>query len=955
MKKIALQGFSLLGLAAVLCFPLPLFHGELHTPPKNHTEKSVSFNPGPRFEKNAGQTDPEVDFLCRGESHILYLTSTGSILHLLGDGGNRRSIPLRMELSGSNPRSEASGFDEMKSKSNYYTGSDPDSWITGVPHYSKVGYLDIYNGIDMVYYFNDDKLEFDFNVSPGADPEQIRLSFSGADKFEKDGNGNLSVSAGGHELVFNKPSAWQEKAGRKQEVEVQFAVLDGGNIRFDIGSYDTNAGLTIDPQIVYATYLGGSKSESGNGIAVDRFGCAYVTGSTSSTDFPVWKAHQGTMYPGSTYSDIFVTKMNPEGNDIIYSTYIGGKYTESGDAIAVDSRCRVCITGRTGSGAYDSTPESERFPLKNALRRITGDSQNAFVSVLDSTGILIYSTYLGGEYEDWGADIAVDASGCVYVTGTTFSFPPEFPIKNAFMTKKPSYYFDPFMTKIDPSKSGEASLVYSTYVGGEHDDYGYGIAVDGNGCAYVTGQATDNFPTTPNAIQSEYKGKGDVFITKIDTKRSGAESLVYSTYLGDENSNSGSAIEVDASGFAYVSGSAAIPATPGAFSSTSISFICKLNASGSGFVYLARVLSGNCLALDAEGNVYTVLITDFGKGRKVLALNTDGTDTLFTQRTTAGSDLAVDADGAVYVVGGTNADGLATANAFKKNLAGSYDAFIEKWYPKEMLLVKVLADPREHLHQRIRNTPVDLYSIDLANRTAPLAFLARKTTDQKGVIRLPVGTFRPGMPILIRATPERKPAAKSGRTEKTSCMYKVYVDNLAVGQDGGIIAQCLESDPADTTEMYMEHTSVAFSLVASIAWLASPEYVANLKSCFRKASNLLYDVSNGQAYIDTVAIFDNSDRWSEADIRFFASNMQWPMAMVSGISFSSIGHVYMPPAFYGSGQTAAQAIFDDDPIDASQYLTFSSIVHELGHYAFGFFDEYCNALRMSVYPEVNFG
>ncbi|HEX9934730.1 MAG TPA: SBBP repeat-containing protein, partial [bacterium] len=810
-----LFGFSLLGLSAVLCFTLPLFQRKSHIPPKNQTVKPVLFNPSSRFEKNTGQTDPEVDFLCRGKNHILYLTSTGSVLQLIDGGENRRSVPLRMELIGANATSSAKGYDKLKSISNYYTGGDPDSWLTGVPNYARAGYDDVYPGIDMIYYFNGGNVEFDFKVKPGVDPKQIRLSFSSADRFKKDGNGNLAVSAGGHELVFHKPSAWQKLNGLKREVDVQFAVRDAGSVQFDIGPYDRSGTLTIDPQIIYATYLGGSKSDAGNGIAVDKYGCAYVTGSTSSTDFPKKNAYQSGLGSGSTYSDIFVTKMNPEGNDIIYSTYLGGRYNEGGDAIAVDTRCRACITGRTGSGAYDSTPESERFPLKNALRRITGDSQNAFVSVLDSTGGLFYSTYLGGEYEDWGEDIAVDASGCVYVTGTAFSYTPEFPIKNAFMSKKPSYYFDAFMTKIDPSKSGDESLVYSTYLGGDGDDYGYGIAVDGNGCAYVTGQATPNFPVK-NAIQPEYKGKGDIFITKIDTKKSGAESLVYSTYLGDNASNSGAAIEVDASGCAYVSGSAAIPATPGTFSNTSSSFICKLNASGNGFVYLAHVLSGNCLALDADGNVYTVLITDLGKGRKVMALNADGTDTLFTQRTTVGTDLAVDIDGAVHVVGSTNAADLPTTNPYQKNLAGSYDAFVEKWNPKEMLVVKVLSDPVDQEPHPIRNTAVDVYSIDMSNPASPFAFLTRKTTDKKGLLKFPVGqAYQPGMPIFIRTTPERKPAVKLNRTDKTSCMYKVHVDNLDFDADGIVTARYLKPDSKDTTDMYMDHTSLAFSLVVS--------------------------------------------------------------------------------------------------------------------------------------------
>ena len=239
----------------------------------------------------------------------------------------------------------------------------------------------------MIYYFRDNTIEFDFKVKPGADPEIIRLSFSGADRFEKDGSGNLSVTAGGHGLVFRKPSTRQELDGRKQPVEVQFTV--------------------------------------------DDLGHAYVTGSTGSTDFPTKRAHQGGLYTGSSSPDVFVTKMNPEGTGLIFSTYFGSKTNESPEAIAVDAKGSACITGRTNAG-YAGT---EGFPLKNALQSKTGDSQNAFVTVLDSSGVLYYSTLFGGTYEDYGKDIAVDASGCV--------------------------------------------------------------AVDGAGCMYVTGKATANFPVKP--------------------------------------------------------------------------------------------------------------------------------------------------------------------------------------------------------------------------------------------------------------------------------------------------------------------------------------------------------------------------------------------------------------------------------------------------------------------------
>ncbi len=524
---------------------------------------------------------------------------------------------------------------KLPGRSHYFIGNDPADWHTDIPHYAKVAYQKVYPGIDLVYYGRDGQMEFDFIVAPGGDPQDIVLQVDGSDRPKIDEQGTLLLAGSGCALAMKPPLAYQDIEGIREIITAEYSIHSENQVRFVLGEYDPEFCLVIDPVLSYATYLGGSKTDAAYSIAVDEEGCAYVTGSTISTDFPTKSAFQPDLTTGmfSNLSDVFVTKLNREGTEIVYSTYLGGRWDDSGTSIAVDAQGRACLTGRTSSNDDAGTSGYEGFPVKNAFQEKIGDpnKSDAFVTVLDPYGGLYYSTYLGGGYEDYGTGIAVDRYGCVYVTGSEFS--ADFPVKNAYLSKKPGYYFDAFVTKIDPAKSGAASLLYSTHLGGTADTYGNAIAVDGEGCAYVTGKTSAaDFPTL-NAIQSVYQGKGDIFVSKIDPARSGAASLIYSTFLGNEISNEGLDIAVDASGCAVVAGFGPVPATPGAFTTPGSSFISKLTASGNGFVWSARPYSARKLAMDLNGNVYaTSTYLTLGGGAGLMALNPDGADTLFTYK-----------------------------------------------------------------------------------------------------------------------------------------------------------------------------------------------------------------------------------------------------------------------------------------------------------------------------------
>ena len=265
---------------------------------------------------------------------------------------------------------------------------------------------------------------------------------------------------------------------------------------FNVPEYDKTRPLIIDPVLVYSTYLGGSGMDGGRGIAVDSSGNVYVTGVTWSTNFPTQNAYQGT-YGGN--GDAFVTKLNPSGS-LVYSTYLGGSDWDEGYGIAVDSSGNAYVAGWT---------KSTGFPTQNAFQRTFGGGiLDAFVTKLNPSGSLVYSTYLGGSRADWGNGIAVDSSGNACVTGVTGS--TNFPTQNAFQ-RTFGGNGDAFVTQLNPS----GSLVYSTYLGGSGGDVGVGIAVDSSGNAYVTGDTESTGFPTQNAFQRTFGGGWDAFVTKL--------------------------------------------------------------------------------------------------------------------------------------------------------------------------------------------------------------------------------------------------------------------------------------------------------------------------------------------------------------------------------------------------------------------------------------------------------
>src|SRR5258706_347616 len=534
-----------------------------------------------QFEANRGQTHEDVHFLARGAGYSLYLTAGEAVLLLANPDAKaqKRSFALRMSLVGAAREPVVTGLDELPGKANYFIGKDRSNWRTNVPTYAKVQYRNVYPGVDLVYYGNQRQLEYDFVVAPGADTKKIALRFRGADKLEIDVEGNLVLRTAGGDIHQHKPVIYQEIDGFRREVAGGYVRKGADRVGFQLAAYDTTRPLIIDPVVLsYSTYLGGGAGDFSNGIAVDAAGNAYVTGFTASSDFPTTA---GTFQPNfGGAGGAFVTKLNPTGSALVYSTYLGGSGADWGNGIAVDSGGNAYVTGITFSTDFPTTAGA----FQSAV------SGGAFVTKLDPAGsALVYSTYLGGS-DAQARGIAVDGGGNAYVTGVTSS--ADFPTtagayQVTYGGTQAGSGGDAFVTKLDPTGSG---LVYSTYLGGDGSDWGNGIAVDIDGNAYVTGTTSwITFPTTPDAFQPHSRGGSGVngtdgFFTKLNPTGS---ALVYSTYLGGTDLDLGLGIALDAKGNAYVTGatnSTDFPTTAGAYQPALSGVVCCRRPASDAFV-----------------------------------------------------------------------------------------------------------------------------------------------------------------------------------------------------------------------------------------------------------------------------------------------------------------------------------------------------------------------------------
>src|SRR5579862_8044539 len=417
------------------------------------------------FEANQGQAGQGVEFLARGQGYGFYLTANEAVLALSRpmpradrakmqkiahwrslwpflNAAQRRRLAktsasllgadtLRMELKGANAQAQVSGSDELPGTANYFLGNDPARWRTHVPTFAKVHYAGVYPGIDLIYYGNQRRLEYDFVVAPHANPRQVELHFSGAQQLRLDDFGNLHISGNYGEVAFEKPVVYQDEKGQHVPVKGRYVLSANHTVGFKVGKYDHSKALVIDPTLSYSTYLGGSTDNAGTAIAVDAAGSIYVVGYTEDTDFPVTTGAFRTTNAADSLVG-FVAKLNTAGSALVYATYLGGTASNTlvsdTDAfgIAVDRAGSAYICGETYSNDFPVTTGAYQTTNKGFAHNV----QNAFISKLSADGTaLSYSTYLGGSglaispgtlgtsfFEgDSPLRMAVDTAGSAYV------------------------------------------------------------------------------------------------------------------------------------------------------------------------------------------------------------------------------------------------------------------------------------------------------------------------------------------------------------------------------------------------------------------------------------------------------------------------------------------------------------------------------------------------------------
>jgi Beta-propeller repeat len=644
------------------------------------------------FEPNRGQSDPRVKFMSRSQGLTLFLTSTDAVLVT-------REASLKMRVLGANPDAVAQGLDARPGRIHSLVGHDPRKWQTDGRAYARVLYREIYPGIDLAYYGTRGQgLEYDFVIAPGANPRAIRLGFEGADRIELSADGDLLLHVGAASLRFGKPVVYQHVGGARREIQGGWVRDGAATVGFEIAAYNAGEALVIDPIVSLATYLGGFGTDQAFAVAVDTAGAVYVTGNTTSLNFPTTAGSFAPAPLGGT--DAFVVKLSRDLSTTVYATYMGG--TTGDDAargIAVDTVGNAYVTGFTNSTDFPTTA--------GAFQTAPGGGNDAFVVKLDPTGAtLLYGTYLGGNGSAVGLGIAVDGGGNAHVTGGTFStnFPTTAGAVQPTATAGGSR--EAFVAKLNPLGS---ALEYSTFLGGTGDDVGNAIALSGTGVAYVTGTtASGTFPVTIGSVQTGFGGPAggtDAFVTALTI--SGA--LVYSTFLGGIASDEGLSITVDSSGNAYVTGATSslnFPAT-GVFTftaTTTQAFLTELNPTGAVLVVSRAVPTGrlDTSARDPGSPSISVGIVRDGVGNIVIsgselrvvgvggAVNTDAfvvsLDSTATSTTTQfvggtgddfGLGLAVDRSGNVFLVGDTSsADFPVTASAVQTTFGGTTNAFV---------------------------------------------------------------------------------------------------------------------------------------------------------------------------------------------------------------------------------------------------------------------------------------
>jgi len=562
-----------------------------------------------RFEANQGQWDSCVRYRARAGGVDLSLTRSGPVVAFAN------APRLEISLPGSSSAPVIEGLDPMAARTDYFIGSR-QNWRTGIANYARVRYRGVYPGVDVVYHGSANLLEYDFVLDPGADPGAIRLEFRGAESLRITQGGDLAVETAAGTLIQQRPAIYQEDpatAGR-QVVAGRYVLLARNVVGVRLERYDRKRKLVIDPIIVYSTYMGGSASDRIDAVQLSSTGLLYIAGQTTSTDFPTLNSAYSNSLIAQTDVFLAIVDTTAAGNfALVYASYIGGAGIDVPTSVAVDASGNMYVAGSTSSAnfplagnSFTTTPPASSYTAAFVLELNPG---------IYGASSLVYSTYLGGTTGNDSANgLTLDGLGNIYVIGTARSY--DFPVTSSGFATIQYGSQDAFIAELNPNS---ASLLYSTYLGGQNDDVGQAIVSTGiPGRVYFAANTqSPDFPMAGYSYKNALSGAVDVVLGLMDLTQSGTNSLVYATYFGGSDLDEARGIAVDASGNLLVTGytmSSDFPVTgdsvQSVYGGNGDAFVSIVNPAALGFVLYSTYLGGSdgdvgyAIAGDAAGYVY---------------------------------------------------------------------------------------------------------------------------------------------------------------------------------------------------------------------------------------------------------------------------------------------------------------------------------------------------------------
>ncbi len=766
------------------------------------------------FEKNMGQFDSEVDFVSRNDNLNLYLSSGHAKISF--DPLDKKNY-IKIILLDTDQIPQSKGVNQKQGKINYFSGQEKETWQHNIPLYEKVTYQSVYPGINLLYYGNNGKFEYDFIVAPYIDYRIIKLKFEGIEKMELNGTGDLLLYTEQGTIVQKAPLVYQENNYEKQIIESQYLLTDNNQVSFQIADYDETRPLIIDPVLTYASYLGNKNNEEGNDIVVDSDRNTYIVGSTTSVDFPINNPLQNK-HGGGKY-DLFVSKFDAN-NALVFTTYLGGSANDKGLSIAVDQTGYIYIAGETDSRDFPiRLPIQSTLSGNNNCNEGKSDCNDAFIAKLNKDGSeLLFSTYLGGNNKEIARSIAVDNEENVYIAGvtTSYNFPVQNEIQSTLKQQEASEgklrelcgvslsiknYGDIFISKLDTKN---ISYIFSTYLGGTCVDAAFGIDLDNSKNIFVTGMtASPDFPVQIDAdvcselniteeeclpFQENFKFQTDIFLLKLNPE---GNKILYATYFGDSGAEIGLDVATDNAGSAYITGYTDSPNLghlnpfQGKHGGGRDAFIAKFSAEKGGLLY-SSYLGGD---KDDEGH-----------------------------------GIAVNTENEIYIAGKTSSDDFPVNNPIRGIYGGKGDAFISKLcFPVEDENRSIddpckLSDESSNLLRLVYSSYLggsakdSVKSISLTENINPEIFLVGKTksTDLTTVNSLTGFTINQGKEDVFIAKLQDK-----GDQADLSIIVDDVQDPIENEEDLNYLITVVNQGPNDANDIIISATYEGLDYISS--------------------------------------------------------------------------------------------------------------------------------------------